>query len=317
MKINNIIGLLGLSSFLLLNSSCSKDEEAINVKEPEEITLSESVLNLEINTNNSVEILSGGGDYKVFSTNEEVLTVEVEGNQIITNAIMPGNATVIVSDLNNKYSEIDVSTYTLEIALENEDLELEILLGHPETIIVPIAIGNGGYEVSTESEQIDVTVEKSIIYITGLKAGEGIFTITDSYGLEQDFSIDISTTLVAYTEKDLDEIMSDNASCYFFNNKQWDTAFYKYINETEGDMHHYGWNYYNSIYLHIYFQGDKNQGVKSNSSIYAKFDSRGEIFDEELDLEIIKNDGDKIWVVYSFIKDDKLNYGHFCQDIDP
>lgn len=38
---------------------------------------------------------------------------------------------------------------------------------------------------------------------------------------------------------------------------------------------------------------------------------------DPIDFEIIKNDGEKIWAVYSFMKQERLHYGYFIQNINP
>lgn len=38
---------------------------------------------------------------------------------------------------------------------------------------------------------------------------------------------------------------------------------------------------------------------------------------DAIDFEIIKNDGVKIWAIYSFVQDERLYYGYFIQNINP
>ncbi|MDD3909598.1 MAG: hypothetical protein PHN86_06555, partial [Proteiniphilum sp.] len=78
----------------------------------------------------------------------------------------------------------------------------------------------------------------------------------------------------------------------------------------------YGWDYYNFYYLKIYFSGDKEVGKKENASLVYRYGSTS-ISADHIDFEIIKNDGNKIWAVYSFIRLEVLHYGYFIQNINP
>lgn len=88
------------------------------------------------------------------------------------------------------------------------------------------------------------------------------------------------------------------------------------LNRVENGRNLYGWDYFGFYYLKIYFAGDKAVGKKENASL-AYYYSSTNISADAIDFEIIKNDGVKIWAVYSFVMDGKLRYGYFIQNINP
>lgn len=84
----------------------------------------------------------------------------------------------------------------------------------------------------------------------------------------------------------------------------------------DGDYNMYGFDYYGYMYFKVWFVGDKTAGKKSSAKIQAKMTwGDNASSSDTLTFEIIKNDGTFIWAVYSFIQDNKLYYGNFCQKI--
>lgn len=83
-------------------------------------------------------------------------------------------------------------------------------------------------------------------------------------------------------------------------------------------MNKYGWSVW-SEYLTIWFSGDKTVGKKEKAllSQFTYEDYTTQFTEEPAILEIIKNNGTKIWAVYSVLKADKLSYGYFCAKINP
>lgn len=242
--------------------------------------------------------------------------MELEGNVVKLSALSKGRTSVIISDKNSQYKELGVVAFYDVLEIETTEVNVKMPLGHPKTIRIPITKGNGGYEVSVESEIVSATIENdSEIVFVATKEGEATVKLTDSYGLTLDIPVTISTTTIPYDNKELEDIKADDTNRYVFNAKNIDGSWYQYMNTTEGDLNLYGWDYYGYMYFKLYFGGDKSVGEKSDAKMVSKLSWGDPEVNESIKFEIIKNDGTKIWAVYSYIKDETLNFGHFCQDI--
>lgn len=300
-------------------TACDNDDDDTDIQPTEKVTeliLEKSTVDVEVDNIGDVKITQGGGEYHAFSSNPDVVSVELENNVLKLNALSRGRTSVIISDKNSQYKELNVVTFYDVLAIETTEITIKIPLGHPKTIRIPITKGNGDYELSLESEIVSATIENdSAIVVVATKEGKANITLTDSYGLTLDIPVTISTTTIPYDAKELEAIKADETTRYEFNANNIDVNYYSYMNTKEGDLNLYGWDYYGYMYFKLYFGGDKSQGEKSDAKIVSKLSWGEDEINESIKFEIIKNDGTKIWAVYSFIKDEKLNFGHFCQDI--
>ena len=119
---------------------------------------------------------------------------------------------------------------------------------------------------------------------------------------------------MANTTNRVVHLEEDASTQYWFGNT-------KFIGGIENNKNLYGLEYSSAAYrtalnMWISFEGDTSVGEKVGGSFTRTLPYYEEEFgNEAADVEIIKNDGSKIWAVWSFIKNDKLFYGHFCLDI--
>ncbi len=311
-------------------ASCSDDDEATpQVQELPEILVQTSV-DVSIGSPVNVNIENGGGEYRVFSANPEIATVELKNHKLTINAISVGKTAVVVSDKNNHIKALGVAAYLYKkIVLKQEEKIIEEItinkrLGYSKESKIIISQGHGGYQVSSENEEVaTVTVNDHELVVTGVSGGETTVKITDAYGLEAKLPVKIIDTTIAYTQEELAEIMANDEIRYFYNDKTY------YINISdifarfgitskhtiEQGKNKYGYSHYSYQFLLI-FPGNTSIGKKQESSIdfFLGGDFSGS---EAIEFEIIKNDGTKIWAVYSFIEDDVLHYGYFCDNINP
>lgn len=319
MKLLNKLLLLLIMVSPLGFTACDSDDDDTDVQPTEEVTeliLEKSSVDVEVDNIGTVKITQGGGEYHVFSSNPDIVAVELEDNVLKLSALSKGRTSVIISDKNSQYKELGVVAFYDVLEIETTEVNVKMPLGHPKTIRIPITKGNGGYEVSVESEIVSATIENdSEIVLVATKEGEATVKLTDSYGLTLDISVTISTTTIPYDDEELEAIKANDTNRYVFNANNIDGSWYKYMNTTEGDLNLYGWDYYGYMYFKLYFGGDKSVGEKSDAKMVSKLSWSEPEVNESIKFEIIKNDGTKIWAVYSYIKDEKLNFGHFCQDI--
>jgi len=313
--------LLLLMMILPLGFSACSDDDDNNILPKEEIpelTLGKESIDVEVEKTATIEISKGGGEYSAFSSNPDIISVELNDKTLTIQAVAKGKASVIISDKNSQYKELAVVAFYKEIVLGKENVEVKMPLGHGKTINIPILKGNGGYEVSTESDILTASVANNEVVIKAIKEGEATVVLTDSYGLTLTIPVKITTTTIPYDEEELTVIMDDELIRYEFNGENIDNhQYWNYMNTTEGDMNLYGWDYWSYYYFKVYFPGDRSVGEKEGSKLLIKLDWDNSGTEEAIKFEIIKNDGTKIWAVYSYVKDDVLNFGHFCQNINP
>lgn len=300
-------------------TACDDDDDE-NVLPPvadvPELIIDKISIDIEIDKIGEVKISQGGGEYHAFSSNPDVVSVELENNILKLNALSRGRTSVIISDKNSQYKELNVVAFYNVLAVKTAEIIVEMPLGHPKTMRIPITKGNGDYKVSIESEIVSAKIENdSEIVVVATKEGKATIILTDSYGLQLEIPVTISTTTIPYNATELEAIKADETKRYEFNANNVDRSYYTYMNTKEGDLNLYGWDYYGYMYFKLYFGGDKSEGMKANAKIVSKLSWGSSEINEAIEFEIIKNDGTKIWAVYSFVKDEKLNFGHFCQDI--
>lgn len=299
-------------------TGCSSDDEGNNpgVEVPE-LALKEQEIKVKIGNDVNVDITEGGGDYKAFSLNQEIAKVELANNKLTIQGLKIGKTSLIVSDNDNCYQRLAVMVYEYDaIKLETQDVEIKYPKGHPKAIAVNILEGHGSYAITCDNEDILEAYLNAGRIILNAKGKEGVtnVTVTDYCGLTAVIKVTTITSEIPYDEAELEVIKAnEKLRCQFDGSNS--LSYYTVLNEKVGEFNLHGWDYNGMYYLKIYFPGDKEVGVKPNSKLSSK---RFVVFDEEpIKFEIIKNDGAKIWAVYSLLKDDKLYFGHFCQNINP
>ena len=297
-------------------SSCDNDDDnddvTIEVIETDPIVLDNNELALEVGQTGTVNVSSGGGEYTVFSSNPDIATASIEGSAVTINTLDKGIVSVIVTDKNDQIAEIQLTSMYMEIIFEQPEVELELLKGHYQNFSISVVQGNGEYEASTESEIIEVSVDGDDIVVTAMKEGTAVIKVTDSRNLEAELTVVITETLNPWTENLLAEIMESDDDAFVINSSSVNTSHVTCINTVEDGLNKYGWDYYGHYYYFVYWAGDKTVGSKTDGQFKYYF---GRTFDEPVDFEIIKNDGFKIWGIFSFLKDEKVNYGYFCYAI--
>lgn len=319
MKINNILGLLLLSLFSLNFAACSEDKDPIEESEISDLILKSETVKVVVGTTAEIEISKGNGDYKAFSLNPEIATVKMDNGKIIVEGKNSGITSIVLSDKSNQFKKVSIVSYYDQIILSQETVDVKMPIGNPKIKTIEVLSGNGGYTTSVDKEDLVlVTVNKNVLSIKALKEGTAVITIKDALDLVKEITVNITTTDVAYDNEDLEGIKANETLRYDFAGSTTinsENRWYTYLNKKENDLNLCGWDYYNYYFLKLYFAGDKSVGEKTNGKLTYKYNSLA-FTDEPIKFEIIKNDGTKIWAIYSFIKDGKLYFGHFCQNID-
>lgn len=312
---NLIFVLASLFTFCFV--SCSSDDEPNIEDNSSDLIVSEDNVRVLVGETTTIEITEGNGEYKAFSLNEEIAQVEVNNNKLNINTYSNGKTSIVVSDKNSNYKNIEIVSYYGEIILEENTIAMKMRIGNFATKKIKVLGGNGGYVATSEDEDIaSVNVDGDNVIITGKTEGTVNIHIIDQLDVETEFSVVIETTDRAYEDDELEEIKDNNSLRFYFDGRLDTTS--TIVNSKEGNYNVYGWDYYGYEYEYqkIYFEGEKSVGKKDNA-VFSQVDWFNSPVHtrQPVDLEIIKVDDGKIWGVFSFIKNKKLFYGHFVRPL--
>lgn len=291
----------------------------------------ESLLNMSVYA--TVNITKGNGGYKVVSDNPKV-TVSVSENGAITimgkpeDIETPTTALVTVTDAIGITSVFDVciSAHRTDVLkLDETNVEAEGAVGKAFSVMINVVDGNGGYKVVSNNPEVSVSVTMSgAIKVTGiLKSADAdlvaTITVTDILNLKAACQIRIIPTDNPYTEEEIQTILSNSSRRYYLDDRDMITPGWKvnFKNVQQNMRITYGWEYYDYHFL-LTFGNDRSEGKKIDAtfSCYNYYYPSFIIYEEEpVVLEIIKNNGSRIWGVFSFTKDAVLHRGYFCDSI--
>lgn len=286
-----------------------------------EFVLEQELIRVKIGKENKVivDIKQGGGQYDAFILDESLAKAEVVDGVIELEGFANGQTSLIVSDKYSRYRRVPISVYTTDkLQLSSEEIDLVTKLGKSKEIKANVVLGNDGYKVSSDNPAVSVSINtEGVISLTATsKKAEytANITVTDCAGLSANLVVKVIASLEPFTEEELDKIMANVRKNYYFDDRRLDVwAAAIYLNEvTDEGKQRYGWKYYSYYWCYIDFKGDKSVGVKENAVfIYGEY---GERINTPVTLKIIKNDGTKLWGVFSFIndKEEKLYAGYFC-----
>ena len=314
-KYKNFLWILAISLITLGFSSCSSDDDddVLIVEESSNLTLAETDVRVVVGVTTTVDIIEGNGDYTAFSLNEDIATVELVDNKININALTNGRTAIVVSDKNNNYKSIAMVSFYEEIILTEQNVEFKMRVGNNGTKKVTVLGGNGGYMATSEDPNIaSVSVDKNEIIIVGKKEGTVNISIVDQLDVETMITVTVVTTTKAYEGEELEELKNNSSQRFFFDGSYSSNT---PINTVEGEYSVYGWDYFGYSYQKVYFKGDKSV-EKKEDALFTFNEWWTPVHDRvPIDFEIVKNDGTLIWAIFSFIKNEKLFYGHFVRPV--
>jgi len=307
----------------VLFTACSGSDDDPTPVDPvkKEIKLDAEKADIVVSQATSITIVDGAGEYKAFSANTDVATVEMEGAVLHVTGVALGNTNIVVTDAQDNYLLLPVVSHYETLAIDREKIEVAMPLGWTKTVKCPITEGNLGYEVTTESEDIEVSIEApSTLVVKGIKECTTTVHLIDSYGLEMDIPVEVKTSTVPFTDQDKEDLKNKSENLVAFDRQVVDSNYYRYrmLVKCEDNLSTIGFTHWSESYL-IYFSGDLTPGVKSGATIdlnlYDWTFPSVEYEDEPVTCEVLKNDGTKIWLIFYFTKDEKLHFGHMILDL--
>ena len=159
-------------------------------------------------------------------------------------------------------------------------------------------------------------VSDNVVTIQAVSAGTTTVTITDVMGVTKTVNVTVEVTTIPFTDSELTAILNSTA-----NKITWDgqnsNNYGTYSVGDDNEQKLVQWDYYGYNYAKVWFDGDLSVGKKTNGKVISKFSwsGSGDTY-EDCSVEIIKNDGSRIWGIVSKVgtKNDKdyLFTGYFC-----
>lgn len=327
---NKKIWILAPLSLALVLGSCSKDEPNTNtsttgtkveeVRSP--IKTNTEELSMGVGETATIEILEGGGDYKVFSENPDIATATFEGSIITVTSKLMGWGGVVISDAKGNYKRVTIaSRRSNELTLDQETFADLVKLGGTGTDkVVTVTAGNGEYTaVSMNPEVVKVkSVFGARITLVATGAGTTTVVVRDQMGLSKELPVSIETTTDYLTEAEKEavkrqaiqraDINGTDASWSILGSYARNKKYTAANNRVEFNAE-YGWGS-SLVKLNFSFDGDLEPGVKTGAS--AILQSRGTggvaVTLDNPKIEVLQNASNTVWIVISQVVDGKL-YG--------
>lgn len=323
-----------LATALMLGmTACSDDDESydpgLNVPAAQEkspITIdAEGEVQVGVGETATFNITGGGGDYKVVAENPAYVNASISGNAVTLTGVEKGIAGVLISDAQGNYKHVTVKSMYFKMTLDKTEVLVGMKLGHTDGVAnVTVLGGNGNYTAVSADETIaKVKVNGDVVTVQGVKMGETTVTITDMMGLTQTVSVKVETTSIPFSDDEKADILKLDKNIQTFDGQyatylEWYSGSY-FVEAIDGGYKlysHYGsagsWS---SSYAMVFtFKGDLTVGKKTEGT-YSNTGWDGTTSYDGLDVEILKNDGSRIWGIISGVKDDYLHTGYFCMPL--
>lgn len=298
-------------------ASCDDDDNNGNTEQQKPATKTELKCDMDtvkvgIGETASFNILEGGGDYKVICENEDVVTATLEGTTVTLNSQKMGLTGVVISDAQGNYKRVIVKSMYLNLEFDKEELFIGMKLGHTDgKALLNVVEGNGSYKVEIANNDIVRVIAKTNEFINfqAVKAGETTCVITDLMGLQKTINIKIETSTIPFTDDEKAAVLAINQDIFNWNGenaKSWGSYSFKDLGD--GTMRA-KWDFYGWDEMSCTWTGDTSVGKKGTGTFVYSINYK-KTFD--VDVEILKNNGSRIWGICSCIKDDYLNTGYFC-----
>lgn len=322
------ISIMSLAVAMGFTACSSDDDDSIKYKTlPAPVERGEFVVDVDtvevgVGETASFNISKGGGDYKLINENPDIATASLSGNTVTVNSSEMGWAGVIVSDAKGNYKRVVIRSLYKNMFLDKESVSVGIKLGHTDgQEKITITGGNGGYEAQCADEDIAKvsSVSGNVVTIQAVSAGTTTVTITDVMGVTKAVNVTVKVTTVPFSDSEKSEIMERTSNIISWdgqNSKSYGTYFVDDDNEQKLVQ----WTSYSYYFAKVWFDGDLSVGKKNNGKVLSKFSRKGsgDTY-EDCDVEIIKNDGSRIWGIVSKVgtKNDKdyLFTGYFCVEL--
>ena len=323
------------------SASCSDDDTLVKpepspIVDPElpespAIELGAELFDVKKGSTQSLEITSGAGEYQVNVLDPAIASASVEGNTITVEGLAYGVTDIVISDQGGSYKSILANVYLSDaITLSTSKIELTLAMGAAADGSFTIDAGNPPYSVASNSDETATATlaeDGTTVNVRGLQEGEATITVTDARGLTQQVSIVNTATDSPFSDEELETIKAAGVNTCVINGTQvtggtycggsndgngkpvwgvwtfaWGTGRELYITPKDKqwiDMHEVK-SYENLLY--VYYR-EKSSIILNDSSLDAH-------------AEVIKADGDTVWITFWTQKEDQLYKGYIVVRLD-
>ncbi|CEN36368.1 formylglycine-generating enzyme family protein [Capnocytophaga cynodegmi] len=146
-----------------------------------------------------VEIVSGGGNYSVVTSNDKVATVTISGNELVVTGLSSGVATITISNEVNEAAVLEVKVYNLIVTPNGLNLEPNA------TAEVLITEGSGEYEILNKNASVEVTQSENKLTVKGVQVTENAEIIVKDKisGKEVSLEVRVTASVVVPTDEDV------------------------------------------------------------------------------------------------------------------
>lgn len=309
---------------------CSDDADPIVGEEPQYPELLTEVASLEVAIDkiSSLKIIQGAGEYNAFSLEKDIVEVEVNGDEILLKGISVGQTQIMVLDKAGACIPVDItSAYDRIVVSGGNEINAEIKIGEKKRVTFDILYGSGEYKVATEDNQSvirDLEIKNdSHVSFEIVNAGATAITITDRMGKTTVVTVTVEELTYPYSPEELNDICKKTRKVFSLMHTDeigvFDGRIYDNQTAEDGRIYYRLEDNWGDVEFRIDFKGDLTVGVKENATlntygVYADF------INQDVTLEVIKNDGKTIWAIYYFIGKDyngerALIYGYFIRPV--
>lgn len=183
--------LLYLAGFLLaavtVFSSCNDDVPSYHQLVPD---TQELIINFDETPEGTIRMLQGNGNYKIASSDEDVVTAVAEGNAIKVTALKAGSANLTITD----WAKMSISVKVIVDQLSELVLAVSSTKMYPnESKAIQIHTGNRGYKVTVDNESVAKAMvdEEGQIRVESLSPGTATVTVTDRLNKSAELSVKV------------------------------------------------------------------------------------------------------------------------------
>lgn len=299
-------------------TSCKKDAPVQTTTEEvaSDIKTDVEELMIGVGETSKIEILSGGGTYKVFSENPDILEATLEGNTVNIVSKAKGWGGIVISDAKGVYKRISIGSRYNALKLDSEKITDVIKLGNEgDPKAINVLAGNGEYKaVSSDERVVRINyVRDDVVSVVATGKGSAKVTITDLMGVTAEVAVEVDVTTKYYTPAEIEALKAHDANACMFDGTNYTTYMnygtskFEAVDGRSTFRFEQGWSAATKTIFEISYDGDLTVGAKQGGrvSMKTRYTTTPVVLDAP-EIEVIKVTDTRVWVTFSQVKDEKL-----------
>lgn len=201
-----LLHLAGVALFTAgLFSGCDEDAPSYTNLAVDTETLT---INLDETAEGSFRIVEGNGSYKVTSSDAEVVTAAISGDEVIVTGLQYGTATLTVTDWAKKSANVKV-VVDQERDLVMKTSSTTMFLGESKTL--EVYTGNQGYSITSSNESVATAKisEDGKIDIMTVTPGTATLTVKDKLNKTADITVKVIKKLLVDNSEEIVYLLTE------------------------------------------------------------------------------------------------------------